>query len=262
MAMEYQYEKKAKRNSAVLTLLFAAVVTVLLFLFAFSPPYPPLEPEGLLIDFGYNETGTGKVESSSQAKAPTPAVLQPAEQIVNTQDIEKTVALPDKPKKKETNKTTTEKETVKDPEPVIDKGQTFDPNKFKFDSNSSSDGNSGDKGNQGSPDGNPNGFPGKGSGMGDDGSNGFGYDLSGRSLVSKPIISGTPPESGTVVLRITVNKNGVVTSASYERRGSTIVEQGVINDAIRSVKGKKLFNSTADAPDAQSGTLTIRYTLK
>ena len=47
MAMEYQYEKKAKRNSAVLTLLFAAVVTVLLFLFAFSPPYPPLEPEGL-----------------------------------------------------------------------------------------------------------------------------------------------------------------------------------------------------------------------
>jgi hypothetical protein len=64
------------------------------------------------------------------------------------------------------------------------------------------------------------------------------------------------------VLRITVNKDGVVLTATYERKGSTIVDNAVINEAIRSVKGKKLFNSSSSSPDSQSGTLTINYTLK
>lgn len=64
------------------------------------------------------------------------------------------------------------------------------------------------------------------------------------------------------MLKITVDRNGVVTTAVYERKGSTIVDQGVINEAIRSVKGKKLFNTSSDAPETQTGTLTINYTLK
>jgi colicin import membrane protein len=263
MGKPYAYEKKAKRNSAIITLCFAAIVVVILFLFAFTPPYPPLEPEGILIDFGYNETGSGKIESSSQAKATPPATKDPVEQKVTTQDIQETIALPDKPKNNRPKETTkTETKVEEDPEPVIDESQTFDPNKFNFKNDSKSDGNTGDKGNQGNPDGNQNGFPGKGDGIGNDGSSGFGYDLSGRSMVSRPIISGTPPESGKVVLKITVNRNGIVTSASYERKGSTIVDSGVINEAIRSVKGKKLFNSDSDAPDTQYGTITINYRLK
>lgn len=262
MAEEYAYEKKAKRNSALLTLLFAGGVVVILFLMAFHPPSPPLEPEGLLIDFGYNETGSGEIESAAIAQATPQTQKSPVEQEIKTQDDVKTVAVPEEKKKKTETKTETKTEVKKDPEPVIDNGQVYNPNKHKFDSQSSSDGSTGGKGNEGKTDGNPNGFPGDGSGAGNNGTNGFGHDLSGRSMVSKPVIGGTPPESGKVVLRITVNKDGVVLTATYERKGSTIVDNAVINDAIRSVKGKKLFNSSSTSPDSQSGTLTINYTLK
>ncbi|HAE13891.1 MAG: hypothetical protein H6548_05685 [Chitinophagales bacterium] len=262
MATVYAYEKKAKRRSVLLTVLFAAGVLAILILAGFRPPFPPLEPEGLLIDFGFDESGSGKIESASRISAAPQAQNQPVEQKIETQDFQETVTLPEEKKKTDKPKTETKTDTKKDPEPVIDQGEVFNPNKHKFDSNSSSDGSSGGKGNEGHIDGNPNGYPGNGSGAGDNGTNGFGYDLSGRSMVSKPVIGGTPPESGKVVLKITVDRNGVVTTAVYERKGSTIVDQGVINEAIRSVKGKKLFNTSSDAPETQTGTLTINYTLK
>lgn len=262
MALQYEYEKKAKRKSAVLTLLFSIAIVAVLLLAAFRPPYPPIEPEGLLIDFGFDDSGSGKIESATKVQSAPQAVNTPVQQEAKTQEFEKTVALPDEKKKTSQQKSETKTETKKDPEPVIDDSQVFSSNKHKFDSNSTSDGSNGGKGNEGDPSGNPDGNPGKGTGLGDNGTNGFGYDLSGRSMVSKPVIGGNPPESGKVVLKIVVNKDGVVVSASYERKGSTIVEQAVINEAIRSVKGKKLFNSSSNAPDTQTGTLTINYTLK
>lgn len=268
MSAQYSYEKTAKRNSSVITLLFAICIFVLLLLLAFRPPYPPLEPEGLLIDFGYDATGIGNEEPQLENQVPTPPVTSDnvkVEKEIATQDMEQTIAIP-KEKKKEKQETNNTKPT-KDPvetknEPVIDNSQVYNPNKHKFESSSSSDGNKSGSGNMGNPDGDPNGNPGNGDGIGDNGTSGVGYNLSGRSMTNKPNIAGNPTESGVVVLKITVNRDGVVTNATYERKGSTIVDQAVINDAIRSVKGKKLFNVKSDAPATQEGTLTINYTLK
>lgn len=268
MATEYSYEKQAKRNSGIITLLIAGFILMLLFLLAFKPPYPPIEPEGLLIDFGFDETGMGKNEPQIVNEVPTPPVQSDNAQIVKeieTQDMEQTIAIP-KEKKKE-KPAVTNNEVKKDPvetknEPVIDNSQVYNPNKHKFDTQSNSEGNKEGTGNMGNPSGDPSGNQGPGDGKGDNGSSGVGFSLSGRNMINKPNIAGNPSESGTVVLKIKVNRDGVITDATYERRGSTIVDQSVINDAIRSVKGKKLFNVKADAPELQEGTLTINYTLK
>lgn len=95
MATVYAYEKKAKRRSVLLTVLFAAGVLAILILAGFRPPFPPLEPEGLLIDFGFDESGSGKIESASRISAAPQAQNQPVEQKIETQDFQETVTLPE-----------------------------------------------------------------------------------------------------------------------------------------------------------------------
>lgn len=268
MATVYSYEKTAKRKSSIITLIVAICVAMLLFLLAFRPPYPPIEPEGLLIDFGYDESGLGNEEPQLVNQVPTPPVESDnskVEKEIATQDMEQTIAIP-KEKKKE-KPVTNNKNPTKDPvetknEPVIDKSQVYNPNNHSFENQNNSEGNKPGTGNMGDPSGDPNGKPGKGDGIGDNGTSGVGFSLSGRSMTNKPNIAGNPTESGKVVLKIKVNRDGLITEATYERKGSTIVDQSVINDAIRSIKGKKLFNVKSDAPDIQEGTLTINYTLK
>lgn len=268
MATVYSYEKSAKLKSAIITVLVAICVIALLFLLAFRPPYPPIEPEGLLIDFGQDVSGMGSKEPRLVNQVPVPPVESDnavVEKEVATQDMEQTVAIP-KNKKNETqvthNKNQTDKPVETNNEPVIDNSQVYNPNNHSFENQNDSEGNKPGSGNMGDPSGNPEGNQGKGDGIGDNGDSGIGYSLSGRSMTKKPNIAGNPTESGKVVLNIKVNRDGVVTEASYERKGSTIVDQKVISDAIRSIKGKKLFNVKSDAPAIQEGTLTINYTLK
>lgn len=107
MATVYSYEKTAKRKSSVITLIVAICVAMLLFLLAFRPPYPPIEPEGLLIDFGYDESGLGTEEPKLVNQIPTPPVESDnskVEKEIATQDMEKLLQFQKKRKRKASNK--------------------------------------------------------------------------------------------------------------------------------------------------------------
>lgn len=68
-------------------------------------------------------------------------------------------------------------------------------------------------------------------------------------------------ESGTVVIRITVNPEGQVTSARYESNRSTVSSQKLIKAARNAAMNAK-FTPKMNAPAIQEGTITYKFSLK
>lgn len=106
---------KEERFGVVSSVIFLLIFTVLLFVFGFSIPSPQ-EEEGILINFGTSEIGSGMVEPSPASQPiesepepieestppPTPSTAsEEAVEEVNTQDFEEAAALAEKKKKQE-----------------------------------------------------------------------------------------------------------------------------------------------------------------
>lgn len=68
-------------------------------------------------------------------------------------------------------------------------------------------------------------------------------------------------ESGTVIIRITVNPEGQVIGARYEVNGSTISSKELIT-AARNAAMRSKFTPKMDAPVIQEGQITYKFTLK
>ncbi len=84
-----------------------------------------------------------------------------------------------------------------------------------------------------------------------------GYNLKGRTLASWD----TPPRSplGTVTIRVTVNRQGAVTEASYASgTGAAAASASTRQHCINAAKASK-FSVDTDAPAAQTGTITYRF---
>lgn len=97
-----------------------------------------------------------------------------------------------------------------------------------------------------------------------EGVSGGSFSLEGRRIVSN---GGrlTPPVvnkaiEGRIVVRITVDHNGVVTSASVSPRGTTIADASVRQEALRAARTTS-FNPQEGAT-SQTGTITYIYVLK
>jgi len=125
-------------------------------------------------------------------------------------------------------------------------------------------------GNQGSPDGVAGGGDGSGNGLGSGNGNGNGngngkgtgisYNLSGRKVRSLPKPPYPGNEEGIVVVEITVDKSGVVTSAKPGVKGSTSLNAGLMEAAKKAALSTK-FNENPDAPAFQSGIITYHFVL-
>ncbi len=121
-----------------------------------------------------------------------------------------------------------------------------------------SEGETGGKGNQGNPEGEPragahSGIPGNG--------NGISYSLAGRKPQKLP-----PPEyksqvAGVVVVEVTVDRNGKVTKAVPGVKGSTTLDQYLLNVAKKAALAAR-FDRKPDAPAYQKGTITYKFILK
>jgi TolA protein len=92
------------------------------------------------------------------------------------------------------------------------------------------------------------------------GGEGISFNLSGRSAerLQKPTYPGQ--EEGIVVVQITVDKFGKVTKANPGVRGSTSLEQGLLN-AAKTAALSTHFNEDVNAPAFQTGTITYRFVL-
>src|SRR5690606_19663311 len=125
-------------------------------------------------------------------------------------------------------------------------------------SNSQSAGDTGGSGTQGALTGDPNATNSTGTGLGN---KGVEYSLKGRNHIGnlpKPVYN--VQESGRVVVRIVVDREGRVTHAEHRLQGSTTTSSALINAAIDAAR-KTRFNSDPNATPSQEGTITYVFDL-
>jgi len=125
-------------------------------------------------------------------------------------------------------------------------------------SQSTGQGNTYGRGNQGSPDGTPGA---KQYGLGGGAGKGISFSLSGRNARSLPKPNFPGNESGTVVVEVTVDKNGKVTTASPGFKGSNTVNPDLLEAAKKAALAAS-FNTDANAPAFQKGTITYHFILQ
>ena len=125
------------------------------------------------------------------------------------------------------------------------------------DSKSTSQGVTYGTGNQGVPQGSPNvDRYGPGGGTG----NGISFSLDGRTSLSLPNPHYPGNEEGVVVVKVTVDKSGLVKNAEAGVRGSNTADPELISAAKKAALMAK-FNVDANAPAFQVGTITYRFVL-
>ena len=113
-------------------------------------------------------------------------------------------------------------------------------------------------GDKGQPDGDPYatsyyGSPGSGSGTG-------GYGLNGRSLVNKGKVQQECNEEGRVVVKIIVDRNGKVVSATPGEKGTTNTHPCLMEPAKKTAFMHQ-WNLDSNAPSQQVGFVVVNFKL-
>jgi len=121
-----------------------------------------------------------------------------------------------------------------------------------------SEGDDNKPGDKGQPDGDPYatsyyGSPGSGSGTG-------GYGLNGRSLVSKGKVQQECNQEGRVVVKIVVDRNGKVISATPGVKGTTNNNPCLLEPAKKTAFMHK-WNLDSNAPSQQVGFVVVNFKL-
>jgi outer membrane biosynthesis protein TonB len=257
-----QKERKSRIAAIVGTLLFHALMLVVLLLLAFHTPLPLPGEEGVEVNLGYSDEGMGDIQPDEPALAPNtappPAKTKADDQVV-TENTEEAPAIVKVNKKAEKPSPTPVKKTapVAEPpkEPTVNQKAMY-PGKSTKTVAGGNQGTTGKPGDQGKPDGTPgspnyDGTGGKG--------NGSSFDLGGRGTrggLVPPVYNS--PEQGRIVVSIKVNREGKVTYAVAINKGSTITEINLRQQAEIAAR-KTLFQSDANAPEEQRGTITYVF---
>jgi colicin import membrane protein len=270
------------------------VILLLLVLVGFTAPKPPEQDKGILVNFGTDETGSGLIEpspppSTEEASAAQPAVSETPskDQAQVTQNFDKEAPEvkkvdPEAEKKKkeqiEAEKARREKieaDRIKKAQEDAEKARKEAEAKRISDienrtknalansknsgTNTTGEGITGGPGNQGVTTGSVNSNNrGPGSGTGD---NGISYDLGGRNFQSLPNPKYDYQAEGRVVVDISVDRNGNVTTAVPGGKGSTTLDEYLLN-AAKEAALKAKFDPKPDAPLTQKGTITYNFKLK
>ncbi len=245
-----QDENTSRLWGVVAMLLYFVVVVCALLFVNFSFKISPSHDEGILINFGVSETGTGRKDlAATDVVAPQPerpkVVERPTETLT---DDRGDVAIPE-PKA----------EVKPSPKEVVERPRTVNqqalfPGRTEG-STATSQGSSTtpQRGNQGNLSG---GAEGATDGTGE-GLDGVAYNLAGRSIVGtlpKPDYSDN--SSGKVVIDVVVNERGEVTTATYRAHGST-TNSSVLVNAARMAALKTRFSSSDNFQ--QGGTITYIF---
>ncbi len=276
--------------TAVIHLLL--VLFLLIFTFKVKPAMSVTVEEGLLVNFGFDETGDGLFEPAPAAEIPPPpepsAGEQGADDAILTQDFEEAVEVKKKEpdpeqvkrdaearvaaaKKKEEAEVerkriaqeTAERVRREEEQRRINQINNRTRNAFGNAGNvgesSTSEGIAGGEGNQGVKTGTvgagtygPGGGPGNGT---------ISYSLGDRGFQSLPVPKYEYQVEGRVVVEISVDRSGNVTKAVAGVKGSTTLDEDLLKVAHDAAMKAK-FNRSNDAPLLQKGNITYIFRLK
>jgi colicin import membrane protein len=275
------------------TIVIHIIVLAMLFIFGFKVPPPPENEEGILVNFGTDETGMGLIEPSPPAvqqetSPPPPAsvVTKTNEEPLLTQNNEEAPAVkkvdPEAEKRRlekieadkkrreeleaeririaqeEAERKRIEAEQQRQAD-ITSRTRNALANSKNAGTSSTGEGVTGGQGNQGSPTGSVESMNrGEGSGLGD---KGISYDLKGRGTRNLPRPQGDYQEEGKVIVEITVDREGKVIQAVPGVKGSTTLDSYLLRIAKEAALAAQ-FDSNPDAPPAQKGTITYNFVLK
>lgn len=268
---------KQHKRGILGTTIFHVVIAIIIIFLGFSAPWPPPGEEGILISFGTDDEGFGTIDPPREevAQMPTSPSSVPAsetEEAILTQDFEEApvVTPPEEAREQEevapeerpdttTGERITEEVEVKEEveERVVNPNALY-PGRSVTSDTGTSVGDTSALGRAGAVTGSPESASSRGEGLGTDG---VSYSLDGRNPLSLPLPEYNYQVEGTVVVEVTVNRDGQVTNATPGVRGSTTLHEGLL-DAARRAAMKARFDVSRDAPAFQRGTITYRFRLQ
>lgn len=276
-------EKKDKIRATIGAILFHLLLLLALFLLGLSTPLPLPEEEGVEVNLGFSDVGSGHQQRSlpkEEVSPPPPikaqdAPSQPDEDMVEEESDdapaiqEKLTEKPkiekaEEPKEKveevvekeiveEVKETPKEVEPEPEPEPVVDPRLLYKGKQNN--SGDSSEGPDSEAGDKGKETGDPNstGYDGLG-GQG----NGISFSLGDRKAKSLPKPQYNSDDQGKVVVSIWVNKMGQVTRAEIMQKGTNVTDIQLRNLA-KSAALKAKFTADPDAAEIQKGSITYHF---
>jgi hypothetical protein len=284
---------KHERKSFIITTVIYAIILVLMFMFGFKYFDPPKE-KGIAVNFGTTDFGSGEVQPNEPIKTapkqvtPETTPVEEASSAIEEEDVinQTTEDAPvikddkkeqskevqkDKPEKQpkevQPKKNPKEQEEPKKPEPkpepkpdksVTDAMESLMNGPENNGQEANGEGNDTSGGDKGNPNGDPNAknYYGTGKGLDGDGN----YRLGGRKALNKEKYIQDCNESGEVVVRIEVNRNGKVIRAIPGQKGTTNTSPCLLEPAKRAALNTK-FNSDTNAPSKQFGFITYVFKL-
>ena len=250
-------KNKNKIYGLIGTIVFHAIVLVLLFTLCFRTPLPLPGEAGVEVNLGMYAQGLGT--ESNQPKEPEPVKETPKVEETQPKEIDEDISSEDEDipsleenieKEKEEEKPV--EEVIPEEKPVVNQRAIFNAPKNKKEP--SSEGNTEGAGKKGMPNGlkdieryDSNGGSGGGPA----------YDLGGRGAKSISSPSKEFNEEGKIVVDIKVDRNGYVVEAKIGK-GTDIVDISMRENAMAAAR-KSVFNKDENAPEIQSGTITYKF---
>lgn len=268
------------------------VVLALLLVFGFSVPPPPETEEGILVNFGTDETGAGLIEPSPPAvqeetspPPPSDAAVKSDENPLITQNNEEAPEVkkvdPEAEKRKiaqaeaervrraeleaarkkkleeEAERKRIEAEQQRQAD-ITNRTKNALANSKNAGTNATGEGITGGQGNQGVPTGQIDSQNrGDGSGLGD---NGISYVLKDRGFRTLPKPKYEYQDEGRVFVEISVDRSGKVTQAIPGVKGSTTLNEYLLKVAKEAALEAE-FDPKPDAPLIQKGTIIYNFIL-
>jgi TonB family protein len=249
------------------TVIFHALLILAILLMALKTPLPLPEEEGVEVNLGYMDEGTGEIQPDEMLAAdmPQPSIQQSEpqeEEQVLTQETEETPVVEQKKdeamQKAEDNPAIKpEKEQEPEPQPVVNPNALY-KGPAKQTAGTTGEGITGKPGDQGKPNGTKDATGYDGSGGTGDAGDGISYSLSGRKAILLPKPDYGSEEQGRVVVTIWVGRSGSVIRAEPGAKGTTVADLTLRNQAKEAAL-KARFTPSPDAPDQQTGTITYVF---
>jgi len=266
-------DTKHKRKSAVITIVLVIILLFAVFNFGMTYLDPP-EEYGLAINFGDSNVGFGEPVINTEQNL-IPEVKETIDKKVEieetpkevikekiiTDDTSKEISVVEKKEeKKELIKEEVKKEATKEvPKKPSKEAQEALNSLLNNNTSDSKQKGEGDDKNEGVK-GDKNGEPNSTKYYGNKGIDGGDYNLSGRKALEKPIRQPDCQEEGTVVVRIEVDKNGIVINATPGVKGTTNSADCLLKPAKEAAL-RTVWNSDNNAPTKQIGTIIYKFTL-
>lgn len=258
----HYYDPEDRKPARWASAAAAAYVLLLLLAFlivTFDFTREELPGEGLLVVFGTSDAAAGERDlqaAAATASAQTTVAETPSGAgFITTDRSEVTVReqppVPDKPRQTPSGPEPSLPSDAQAAQPTVNRRALF-PGRTAASAPSSA-GTTADQGRVGDPSGSPDGSQ-EGTGQSDQGPS---YDLSGRSVQGElPKPRYTADETGKVIVDVTVDATGRVTSAAYRSQGSTTNNSELVAAAVEAARKARFSESETIV---QGGTITYIF---